>query len=96
MGAFVRNLETNQASFNATMKNLEIQMGKMAQSPKQNSLKSFPSDTKTNPKQCMVVTLRSGRELDDSIEVKRQAEIEIEEKNVEAEMNQEEIKVDNT
>ena len=59
--------------------------------------------TQTNPKQCMVVALRSERELDDSTKVKRQAEIETKEKNVEtekepasAEMNQEEIKVDNT
>ena len=50
MGAFVRNLETNQAGFNATLKNLETQMGKMAQSIKQNSSKSFPSNTETNPK----------------------------------------------
>ena len=50
MGASVKNLETNQATFNATMKNLETQMGKMAQSLKQNSSKSFPSSTETNPK----------------------------------------------
>ena len=26
---------------------------------------SFPSDTRKNPKDCMAVTLRSGRELDE-------------------------------
>ena len=45
-------------------------MGKMAQSLRQMSLKYLPSDIDTNPKQCVAVTLRSGRELDGSIEVK--------------------------
>ena len=85
MGASMRDLETNQASFNVIIKNLETQMGQMTQSLKQNSSKSFPSDTLTNPKYCIDVTLKSGREMDDSIEVKRQVEIETEEKNAEAE-----------
>ena len=93
MGASMRNLETNQASFNAIVKNLEAQMGKMAQSLKQNSSKSFPSD----------IEIRSGRELADSTELQKQAIQETEEKNAEiekalssVEMNQEEIKMDNT
>ena len=42
---------------------------------------SFPSDTRKNPKDYMVVTLRNGRELDErrvekmDIEVEKQAEI---------------------
>ena len=41
-------------------------MGKLAQFVREQPPKSFPSDTETNPKQCMVVTLRSGKELNES------------------------------
>ena len=58
-------------------------MGQMAQFLKQNSIKSFPSNIETNHKQCMAITLRSGKELDDSTEVKRQAEIKTKENNAE-------------
>ena len=38
---------------------------------------AFPSDTKKNPKDCMVVTLRSGREMKEREEnEKRMAKIE--------------------
>ena len=100
MGTCVRNMETTQTSLNATLKSLETQLGQLAQSFKQNSSKSFPSDTKKNPKECMAITLRRGGELDDSKEVKQQ--VEVEKKNVEnekekasAEINQEEMKLDN-
>ena len=42
---------------------------------------SFPSDTRKNPKDCMAMTLRSGRELDErrverkNTEEEKQAEI---------------------
>ena len=39
---------------------------------------AFPSDTKKNPKDCMVVTLRSGRELE-SIKQDEQKKTEKEE-----------------
>ena len=38
-------------------------MGQLALSMKTQSRYSFPSDTKKNPKDCMEITLRSGREL---------------------------------
>ena len=37
---------------------------------------SFPSDTRKNPKDCMVVILRSGRELDERRVEKRNTEEE--------------------
>ena len=61
MGTCMRNMETNQTSLNATLKNLETQLGQLAQSFKQNSLKSFPSGIEKNPKECIAITLRSGR-----------------------------------
>ena len=53
------------------MKNVETQMGQLAQFVRGHSPKSFPSDTETNPKQCMVVTLRSGKELDEPKNVEK-------------------------
>ena len=61
----MKNMETNQANLRASLKNLEMQMDQLAQSVREQPPKSFPSDTETNPKQCMVVTLRSGKELNE-------------------------------
>ena len=98
MGACMRNMETNQSSFNATMKNLETQVRKIAQSLKQSSSKSFPSDIKKNPKECMAITLGMGKELDDSIVVEKQVEakkndVDNEKGKVGVENIQDEIKV---
>ena len=59
----MKNMETNQANLGASLKNLETQMGQLAKSMREQPPKSFPSETETNPKQCMAVTLRSGKEL---------------------------------
>ena len=50
---FQANTTVFQANTNASLKNLGIQIGQLAQ------------DMKKNPKDCMAVTLRSGRELDE-------------------------------
>ena len=52
-----------QANTNASLKNLETQVGQLALSIQNKSRDSFPSDTKKNPKGCMTITLRSGRGL---------------------------------
>ena len=52
-----------QANTNASLKNLETRVGLLALSIQNQSTDSFPSDTKKNPKDCMEITLRSGREL---------------------------------
>ena len=62
----MKNMETNQAKLRGYMKNMETQIGQLAQSIKEHPPKSFPNDIETNPKQCMVVTLRSGKERDES------------------------------
>ena len=59
----MKNMETNQANLGASMTNVENQMGQLAQFMREHPPKSFPNDTETNPKQSMVVTLRSGKEL---------------------------------
>ena len=61
----MKNTETNQVGLGASLKNMENHMEQLAKSLKENLPKSFPSDTEKNPKQCMVVTLRSGKKLDD-------------------------------
>ena len=38
----------------------------------ESSSRSFPSDTEKNPKECMNITLRSGKELGDSKEVENE------------------------
>ena len=54
-----------QTNTNAFLKNLEIQIKKLAQVVQKEPKDSFPSDTGKNPKDCVAVILRSGRELDE-------------------------------
>ena len=49
---------------NASLKNLETQIGQLAQTLQNQIKDAFPSYTKKNPKDCMAVQLRSGEELD--------------------------------
>ena len=53
-----------QANTNTSLKNLETKVGQLALAMQNQSMDSFPSDTKKNPKDCMAVTLRSGRKLE--------------------------------
>ena len=53
-----------QTNTNASLNNLETQVGQLALAVQNQSKDAFPSDTKKNPKDCMVVTLRSGREIE--------------------------------
>ena len=60
-----------QANTNAYLKNLETQIGQLALNMQNQSWDSFPSDTKKNPKDCMEITLRSGRELENKEKEKK-------------------------
>ena len=62
---FQTNIDVFQTNTNASLKNLEIQIGQLAQAVQKEPKDSFPSDTRKNPKNCMEVILRSGRELDE-------------------------------
>ena len=64
LAAFQANINVFQANINDFLKNLETQVGQVALAMQNQSKDAFPSDTKKNPKDCMVVTLRSGRELE--------------------------------
>ena len=63
LGATATNFQVFQNTTNATLKNLETQVGQLALTLQSQKKDAFPSDTKKNPKDCMVVHLRSGKEL---------------------------------
>ena len=64
LATFQANTTMFRANTNASLKNLETQVGQLALPMQNKSKDTFPSDTKKNPKDCMVVNLRSGRELE--------------------------------
>ena len=61
LAAFQANINVFQVNNNASLKNLETQVGQLALYKQ--SRDSFPSDTKKNPKDYMEITLKSDREL---------------------------------
>ena len=77
---FQENTVVFQKNTNASLKNLEIHIGQLAQVVKKELKDSFPSDTRKNPKDCMAIIMRSGGELDERRGEKRDIE---EEKQVE-------------
>ena len=58
------NFQIFQKTTNASLKNLETQIGQLALTLKNQMKNAFPNDTKKNPKDCMAVQLRSGKELE--------------------------------
>ena len=82
LDVFKANTDVFQANTNASLKNLETQFGQLAQNLQNQSSDSFPSDTKKNPKDFMVITLRSGKELQVRKEAeKRKTDSEVESEN---------------
>ena len=71
LAVFQVNTTVFQTNTNAYLKNLETQVGQLAQTLQNQSRDSFPSDTKKNPKYCMVITPRSGKELQDRKEAEK-------------------------
>ena len=58
------NSQFFQKTTNASLKNLETQIGQLALNLQNHMKDAFPSDTKKNPKDCMAVQLRSGKDLE--------------------------------
>ena len=58
------NSQIFQTTTNASLKNLETQIGQLALTLQNQIKDAFPSDMKKNPKDCMAVQLRSGKELE--------------------------------
>ena len=68
-----------QTNTNASLKNLDTQVGQLAQTLQNQHRDSFLSDTKMNLKGYMAITLRSGKELQGRKEVeKNYTDVEIE------------------
>ena len=63
LAAFQANTTVFQVNTNASLKNLETQVRQLALNMENQSRDSFPIDTMKNPKDCMEIILRSGREL---------------------------------
>ena len=85
LAAFQADTTLCQANSNASLKNLETQVGQLVLSMQNRCRDSFPSDAKKNPKDCMAITLRSGREL----QKKEEEEIKLTEKEKQAEIGKE-------
>ena len=62
--ATATNFQIFQNTTNASLKNLETQVGQLALTLQSQKKDAFPSDTKKNLKYCMAVQLRSGKELE--------------------------------
>ena len=65
-----------QANTNTSLKNLETQVGQLALAMQNQSKYAFLSDIRKNPNDCMVVTLRSSRELEERRNEKKETEEE--------------------
>ena len=62
------NSQIFQKTTNASLKNLETQIGQLTLNLQNQMKDAFPSDTKKNPNDCMAVQLRSGKELEEKTE----------------------------
>ena len=59
-------MKSEMTNMGASIKNLETQIAQLALAMKESSSKAFPSDTEKNPRAGKAITLRSGKELQDS------------------------------
>ena len=89
--AFKSDTHMFQKNANASLKNLETQVGQLALNMPNQSKGTFPSDTQKNPKDCMAIQLRSGKDLSSNKKTERKEETEAEKeetKNEEEKNNQ--------
>ena len=80
--AFKSNTQIFQTNTSASLKNLETQVGQLALTLQKETKNVFPSDTKKNPKDGIVVQLRRGREMSSSITEKKEKTDQKEEKGI--------------
>ena len=82
MEAFKSNTYIFQTNISASLKNLETRVGQLALTLQKETKNAFLSDTQKNPKDCMEVQLRSGREMSNSGVEKKEKTDQIEEKEI--------------
>ena len=78
--AFKSNTQVFQNNTSASLKNLKTQVGQLALSMPNQRKCTFPSDTQKNPKDCMAVQLRSGKEVGKNSKKERKKETDAEQK----------------
>ena len=76
--AFKSDTQVFQNNTSASLKNLETQVGQLALNMPNQSKGTFPSDTQKNPKDCMEIQLRSGKEVSNNRSKERKEETEAE------------------
>ena len=80
--AFKSNTQIFQTNTSASRKNLETQVRQLVLTLQKETKNSFPSNTQKNPKYCMAVQLRSGREMSSSRVEKKEKIDQKEEKEI--------------
>ena len=83
--AFKSDTQMFQKNASASLKNLETQVGQLALNIPNQSKGTFPSDTQKNPKDCMTIQLRSGKDLSSNKRIERKEETEAEKEEIEKE-----------
>ena len=78
MEAFKSDTQVFQKNTSASLKNLETQVGQLALNMPNQSKGTFPSDTQKNPKDCMAIQLRNGKEVGNSRKKERKEKTEAE------------------
>ena len=72
--AFKSDTQMFQKNASASLKNLETQVGQLALNMPNQNKGTFPSDTQKNPKDCMAIQLRSGKDLSSNKETEAEKE----------------------
>ena len=83
--AFKSDTHMFQKNASASLKNLETRVRQLALNMPNQSKGTFPSDTPNNPKDCMEIQLRSGKDLSNNKKTERKEETEAEKKETENE-----------
>ena len=83
--AFKSYTQVFQKNTSASLKNLETQVGQLVLNMPNQSKGTFPSDTQKNPKDCMAIQLRSGKEVSNNRRKERKEETEAEQEETEKE-----------
>ena len=81
--AFKSDTHMFQKNSSASLKNLETQVGQLALNMPNERNGTFPSDTQKNPKDCMAIQLRSGKDLSSNKNKGRKEETEAEKEELE-------------
>ena len=76
--AFKSDTQVFHKNTSSSLKNLETQVGQLALNMPNQSKGTFPSDTQKNPKDCMEIQLRSGKDLRNNRRKERKEETEAE------------------